>query len=183
MHDPLREEQGDDPDRNVDEKNPVPTVVVSNPTAQSWANCGGDDNRHTINRKAHVPLFGGEGIGKDRLFAWSETAASKALHDAKSNQHGKAGGQPAKHGTQREKHHACHVKAFAANPCRKPAAHGEDDRVRNEIAGLHPCALIRRRSKIPGDVGQSNIRNRGIENLHEGRQRHCHGDHPRIEAG
>ncbi len=80
MHDPLREEQRDDPDRNIDEKDPVPTVVVSNPAAKRWANCGGDDNRHTINRKAHVPLFGGEGIGKDRLFAWSETSASEALH-------------------------------------------------------------------------------------------------------
>jgi len=94
-------------------KDPVPTEVVRDPTAQGRADRGGDHDGHSIDSETHIPLFSRERICQDRLFARPKAAAAQALHNSKYDEHGKAGGHTAKHGTQSKENYAGHVKALA----------------------------------------------------------------------
>ena len=73
------------------------------------------------------------------------------------------------------------VVLFAPEQHGKPAAHGQNDGVRNQIRGQHPGGFVDARRKIAGDIGQGHVDDRGIEHLHEGRQHDGHGDDPGVD--
>ena len=62
-------------------------------------------------------------------------------------------------------------------------AHGQHDGVGHQVAGQHPGALIGAGAQRAGDMGQGHVGDGGVEHLHEGRQRHGHGDQPGIDPG
>ena len=121
-----------------------------------------------------------EGIGQDRLFARRQTASAQALQDARENQDRQRGRQPAEQRADGEQRYARHVEALAAETVREPAGDGQHDRAGHEIAGQNPGCLFLARAQGSGNVGQRNIGDRGVQHLHECRQRHRQCDQPRI---
>ena len=73
-------------DRQVDEEDPVPVEVVGNPTAQRGADGGRDHHGHAVNRECHAALFSGEGIGQNGLLGRLQSAAARALQNARDDE-------------------------------------------------------------------------------------------------
>ncbi len=69
----------------------------------------------------------------------------------------------------------------AAHQARGPAAERKHDGVRDQVAGEHPGGLIGAGAERAADVRQRHVGDGGVEHLHEGRQRHRHGDQPGID--
>ena len=80
----------DDADRDVEEEDPAPGVVVDDPAADGGAEHGRDDDGHAVNREGHAALLRREGVGEDGLLAGLEAAAGRALQDAEEDQHAEA---------------------------------------------------------------------------------------------
>src|SRR5262249_46612284 len=58
-----------------------------------------------------------------------------------------------------------------------------DDGIGNQIGGEHPGAVVIANSETTSNVGQSNIGDAGVEDFHEGCQRHHHPNQPGIVPG
>jgi hypothetical protein len=80
-----------------------------------------------------------------------------------------------------EERDAGHVKTFTADELGKPTAHRENDSVRNQVGSEHPGAFVLAGGKAAGDVRQSDVRDAGVEDFHERRERDGERDDPRID--
>src|SRR5664280_1957856 len=76
-----------DAHRNVEEEDPTPTVVVHDPATHGGAEHWRHDHCHAINSKSHAAFFRRKGVRENGLLAWLQPAASRALNNAKENQH------------------------------------------------------------------------------------------------
>ena len=85
--DAVGEVERQDADRNVDEEDPAPTVVVDDPAADGGAEHGSEHHRHAVNGEGHAALFRREGVGQDGLLAGLQAAAGRALQHAEEDQH------------------------------------------------------------------------------------------------
>src|SRR5215471_12179812 len=65
-------------------------------------------------------------------------------------------------------------KSLAAKDSDKPAAHGQDNRVGNQVRREHPRAFICAGTQVAGNMRQSYVCDAGIQHLHESGQRHHH---------
>ena len=74
-------------------------------------------------------------------------------------------------------------KRFRPKAPGEPAADRQNDGIRDQIGGQHPRALVVARAQIPGHVRQGHVGDAGVEHLHEGCQRHNHGNQPGIVLG
>jgi hypothetical protein len=83
MHHALREQERDNTDGDVDEEDPVPAVVIGDPSAKRGPNRRRHDHGHPIDCESHIALCGRKDVGEDGLLAWSKSATAKPLHDAK----------------------------------------------------------------------------------------------------
>src|SRR5580658_7765759 len=79
LNEPRGQQEGNDPDRNIDEKNPAPGEIVGDPSAEGRADGGSGNHGDAVNRKGHAALGGSESIGEDGLLAGLEAAAASAL--------------------------------------------------------------------------------------------------------
>ena len=129
-------------DWNIHKENPAPGVVVSDPSAESGPDRRGHNHRDSVDSERHAAFSGREGVGKNRLLARLQPAATSALQHAEENQHGEIRRQPAKQRADGEQRNAAHVKPLTSDDRRNPAAKGQNDRIRNEIGGKNPRALV-----------------------------------------
>src|ERR1035441_3965063 len=84
----LCQHQREDADGHVDEEDPVPAVVIRDPTAKSWTDCRSDDDGYAIHGECHAALLGRKRVSEDCLFAGPESATACTLQDAEEDQHG-----------------------------------------------------------------------------------------------
>ena len=80
-------------------------------------------------------------------------------------------------GEQRDAHH---VVALAPEHAAEPRAHRQDDRVGDQVAGQYPGAFVVAGAETARDVRQRDVRDAGVEQLHERRHRHRQRDRPQI---
>ena len=80
--------EGQDADRDIDEEDPAPGIVVGDPTAQGGADGGGKDGDDAIEGKGLAALLGFEGVGHDGLRHGLHASAAEALNDAADEQDG-----------------------------------------------------------------------------------------------
>ena len=73
-------------------------------------------------------------------------------------------------------------EGLAAEHLRQEAARREHDGIGDEIGRDHPRRLVGADRQAASDVGQRDIGDGGVENLHEGRERHQDRDQPWIGA-
>ena len=86
FHHPLSEKQRKNANRDVDEEDPVPAVVIGNPTADGRADGRRDHHRHAVYGEAQAALVRRESIGENGLLAGRESTSAGALQDAEEYQ-------------------------------------------------------------------------------------------------
>ena len=130
------------------------------------------------------PRFGGrEGVGEDGLFGGCKAAAANALQDAAEDKERKRRSDAAESRADAEERDADHVELLAPDEGGHVGAGGEDDGVGYEIRGEDPGGFVLRGAEAAGDVGQGDVADGGVEDLHEGGEGDRHGDDPRVDAG
>ena len=99
-----REDERDDPDRQVDEEDPAPGRVVDQPAAEDRAQDRRDQHRHAehAHHAAHAVRTGL--LGHDRHDRRHDHPAADALQDAEQDQRARAPRQARQHRSEREQH-------------------------------------------------------------------------------
>ena len=86
-------------------------------------------------------------------------------------------------GGQCEADHANQQQTLATKSAGEPSRHRKDDGVRDQIGGDDPRALVDAGGEVAGDVGDGNVDDGGVEQLHEGGEHHGDGDDPGVDVG
>ena len=181
-HDAVREKEGHEAHRDVDEEHPAPGKVVRDEAAERRSDGGREDDRHAVDGHRHSALRRRKRIRQDGLLARAEAPTADALEHPKEDERPEGRRHPAKERGQREQADARHVKALAPDAGREPSADGQDDRVRHEVARQHPRALVLAHAQVSRDVRQRHVGDARVEHLHERRHRHDERDGPRVAA-
>ena len=98
----VHHEEGEDADGKIDIEDPAPGIAVGDPTAESGADDGGDDDTDTISGHRGAMLAGRETFQKDGLRQRLHSAAADALQNAGDNQHGHGQRHAAEQGCRSE---------------------------------------------------------------------------------
>ena len=78
---------------------------------------------------------------------------------------------------------AGHVVGLAAEDAGEPGGHGEDDGVGDEVGGEDPGDFVVGAAETSGDVGEGDVGDGGVEQLHEGGEGDGEGDDPGVDEG
>src|SRR6201999_3403386 len=108
----VREKERQQAERQIDEENPVPVVVVGKPATERRADGRSHDHGHAIQSEGLPAFLDGESVGKNRLLTRSQSSAAKALQNTRQNQSRQRGSKAAQQRTGREHHNADHVEAL-----------------------------------------------------------------------
>src|SRR4029077_3917548 len=149
-------------DRDIDKENPAPGVIVRNPAAKGRTKGGSCDHRNAVDGKSHATFRRRERIRQDGLLARLQATSSGALKHAKDNQNGEVWGQAAKQRADREDGNTGHIKTFASDDGRTPAAERQDDGIGNQVRSKNPRTLVGSRGKATRDVWQGYVGDTGI---------------------
>ena len=170
-------------DRAVDQKAPMPGVIVREPAAKDRADDRCHNDRNAEQRESLAAFFRRKGIRQDRLRHRHHAAAAKTLQDAKQQQRLQIPRQTAKHRACGEQSEADHEERLATEQLARKLLAVRTDRVGDQVGGHHPGGFVLAHPHAAGDVGQRDVGDGGVEDLHEGRERDQHGDQPRIGGG
>src|SRR5262249_52379654 len=96
------QDQGKDPDGNVDVKNPAPGEIVGNPSAKPGTDSRRDHDGYPVDCERHAALFQRERVVKNGLLAWLQTATTHALQNAEQDKHAEARSQAAQERANRK---------------------------------------------------------------------------------
>ena len=178
-----RQCEREDADRDVDEEDPAPGVVVGDPAAQRRPDHRRHDHAHAVERHRDALLFAREALDQNGLGDRLQRSAAQALQHAKEDQRAERRRHAAEQRTDGEDADARHVEALPAEQGREPAAQRQHDRVGDEIRRQHPGRFVDAGREVAGDVRQRDVRDAGVEHFHERRQQHDAGDQPGIDGG
>ena len=110
-----------------------------------------------------------------------EAAAADALQDAREQHDVERGGDAAEERGDGEEGDAGHVVVLAAEDAGEPRGHGQDDGVGDEVGGEDPGDFVIGAAEAAGDVGQGDVGDGGVEQLHEGGEGDGERDDPGID--
>ena len=182
MHESVGEKEREQPDRNINKKYPAPVVIIGDPTSKHRTNCGCGDDGDGVESEGRSTLRRREGVNEDSLLDGREAPAADSLENAGDENDSQTGSDAAKERCDREERDAGHVIVLAAKDAAEPRGHWKNNGVSDQIRGENPCDLVEAAAESTGDIGQRNIGNGGVEQLHEGGQRNCESDDPRIDG-
>ena len=177
------EKEGENADGDVDVEDPAPGEVVGDPAAEGGPDGGGEDGDEAVEGKGLAALLGRKGVSHDGLSHGLEAAAAGSLKDAEEQKHGQREGRAAEEAGDGEDDDAEDEEVAASEDTGGPSTERENDGIGDKVAGENPGALIGAGAKRTGDVGQRDVGDGGVENLHKGRQGHGHGDQPWVHPG
>ena len=177
------QEQRQNADRQIDEENPAPGVVIRDPSAEGRSDRRRDDCGDAVEREGQTALFGRESVRQDCLGHGLKPATADPLQNPKEDDGSEAWRDPTQKGAQSENYQTDHEKPFAAECSGKPSADGQHDGIRHEIGSEHPGALIVARAETAGHVGERDIGDARVEHLHESRHRDDNRNQPWVESG
>ena len=183
MDEAVGEEEGEQADGDVDEEDPAPVVVVGDPAAEDGADGGRGDDGDGVEREGRGSFGGREGVDEDGLLDGSEAAAADALQDAGEKHDVERGSDAAEERCDGEEGDAGHVVVLAAEDAGEPGGHGQDDGVGDEVGGEDPGDFVVGAAEAAGDVGQRDVGDGGVEQLHEGGEGDGEGDDPGVDDG
>ena len=93
------QDQGNDADRNIDEKDPAPAPIIGDPTSERRPDYRRGDDGHAVKRKCGSPLLRGKGVDKNGLLHRSQPATTHTLQHPEQDQHSQAWRQAAEQRT------------------------------------------------------------------------------------
>src|SRR6202021_811120 len=111
----MDEDHRDQTNRQVDEEDPAPGVVIGEPSTQGRTECGRAYRRDCIERKRETTFFRRKDGGQNCLRHRLQAAAPSALNHARQKQKPETWGDPAKQGRNREDGNADKKKTLAPN--------------------------------------------------------------------
>src|SRR5579871_2711082 len=141
-----------DAHRDVDQKNPMPGVVIGEITADDRPQDRSNDGGNGGDGKCLLALVWGKGVENDGLLSRLEPAAEKTLQSTEDEQLGEVGGDAAQ---KRGDGKACDTEqkiALSPHAHAEVAGDCEHDAVGNEIGREGPGAFIVTDGHGAGDV-------------------------------
>ena len=170
----------DHTDGEIDEENPTPGIIEGDPSAQGRANSGRDDGGDAVECECQTALLRRKSVGENGLRHRLKPAAACALQDAEQKKEAQARRDTTEQRTHSKEEQAGHEKPLPAQCTRQPAADRQHDGVRDQIRSQDPRALVVAGAQISGHVGQGDVGDAGVEDLHEGCQGYDDSDQPGI---
>ena len=170
------------PHRYIDEKDPSPRGIVGDEAAERRPQHRGDDDRDRGHAEGGAALGRREGIEDDRLLIGLQSAAEKALRQPEHDELDEAAGDSAEKRADREHGDADQEIPLSPQQIAEPAGNRQHDAVGDEIGRQGPGRLVVARRHGAGDMRQSHIDDRRVEDLHEGGERRHHRDQPGVVA-
>ena len=86
VHQPVHQEERENAERYVDEKDPVPGIIVGDPAADGRADGWRHDHGDAVDGEGLRTLPRREGVGQHGLFAGRHAAAAQALQNTENDQ-------------------------------------------------------------------------------------------------
>ncbi len=165
-HQPHRQREGDDADRNVDVEDPVPALPVDQHTAQNRADQGGQTGYTAPQAHGRAALVRREGTGDDGHGLWCHERRAQALDRAGGDQHlDRTRGRTPQRG-QGEDRQTGQIDVLGAEPIAQPSGDQQRHRVGEQIGAGHPDDLVH--------IGVQVLQNRRIGHRDDG---HIQQDH------
>ena len=180
------DEAGKDADGNVDEEDPFPAVVVGDPAAEDRAGDRRDHGDHRQQRN-RLPALGRR-IDRQQQCLRHRVHRSRdeTLQRARADQQAHRVGDAAQERGDHERHRRPHEQLALAEVAAEPAGQRQRDGIAHGERGDHPGRLVGAAAEVAGDGRQRHVGDRGVQHLHERRQRKAErGERPvaRGEAG
>ena len=142
-------------------------MVVADDAAQDGAGDRADQGRHRPEHRGEGGFLLGEDPQEQHLRKRHDRTADQAQQHAAAKQHSQRTGKPAKQGDQGKADIAGEEHPLGAEASRQPAGQGHRDRFGHGIGGDHPGALAGRYAERPGDGGDRDIGDGGVEHHQE----------------
>ena len=136
------EKNGNDSDRNIDQKNPAPGIVVGDPAPDRRADGRSDQGSRRVGGHGHAVLFSRKTVYQNRLRGGLQASSSGSLEHTKEHQQGQARREPAEQRAQREESGAADEEPLAPDQLGKPPRQGQHDGVGHQVRSQYPGALV-----------------------------------------
>ena len=133
---------GEDADRNVDEEDPFPAVVVGDPPAEDRACDGRDDGHHRQQGDRLSALVRWIDRDQQRLRDRIHRPADEPLQCARDDEQAHAVGDAAQERRDHERERRPHEQLALAEATRHVAGQRQRDRVADRERGDHPRRLV-----------------------------------------
>jgi hypothetical protein len=168
-HDPRHEQQGDEPDRDVHEEDPLPAEVRREDAAEDHADRRSRPGDRAQHAERLVPLGAfREGHARNREDRWRQDRARSALRHANRDQHPRRGGEACKQRREREQGEPDHEHPPPAEDVTRAAAEKQEAAEGQGVAADDPLQVLRGGEvEILLDRGQRDIHDRNVEHDHQ----------------
>ena len=164
---PDPEDEGDDPDRNVDPEDGLPAEVGDEEPAQRRARDRSDAGDRAPDAKRRAALVGRKDVGQNAERLGREDGATHALDHAGRDQLGRTLRQATGDRRQREDGEADEEEPFGAEHVAEPAGGDQQHRVGEDVGVEHPEDLVESRVQAVDDARNRDVHDREIEQDHE----------------
>ena len=162
---------GEDADRQVDEEDPRPGIVLGDPATQDRPGDRRHHGHHRQQGQRHAALGRRVDADQQALRDRVHRAGHRALQRAEHQQHAHALRHAAHERGKHEQQRAGGEQAHFAEAAGEEAGQRQRDRHAHRERGDHPGALVVAHAEIAGDGRQRDVGDGGVQHLHEGGQR------------
>ncbi|MPL60705.1 hypothetical protein SDC9_06266 [bioreactor metagenome] len=166
------------PERHVDVEHPPPVEGLGQVAAEGGADDRADHDPRAPHRHRRAVLFLRVDVEQEGLAERHDRGAEDALRHAEQHHRLEAPGDAAEHRGQDEARHRGDEDLLAAEALRHPARQRRDDRRGDDIGGQHPVDRVRGRAEVGAHRRQGDVRDGGVEHLHDRREHQREGDQP-----
>src|SRR5262249_24886860 len=181
LNDEVGQHQGQGTDRDIDVEDPAPVVLDHEVAAQGRADDGRQQGRDAEHRLGDALLLGRKRIEQHGLAGGLQAAPGQALDHPEQDNLPQAGGHAAQPRSEGEDGDGQQEVVAAAQAGRDPAGDRQDGGGGGQVAGQDPLLVDDRRRQAAGDGAQRDVRDGGVEHLHDGGDDHGDGDNPGVD--
>ena len=173
-----RECQRGDPDRDVEEEDPLPAQEVGEDAAEQHAGCGSEAADRAPDAERDVALLAfGEGRHEDRQRRRGDDRRAEALDGPGADQRGLVPRERREERRRREHDEAADEHATAAEDVGGTSAQEQEASEDERIGADHPLKVLLREAQVDLDRREGDVHDRDVEDEHElddaqERQRH-----------
>ena len=168
--------RGQNTDRKIHVEDPRPTVIVGEPATQRRTDRRPDHDTQTKECHRHARFTPRERFEEHGLRDGHQRAATHPLDDAPENQLRERGRCSAHEAGDGEDDDGSDEVAFAAEKIAEPTHERNDDDVGEDVPGGNPGDFVEAGAKVSHHVGQRDVDDRAVDDLHQRRQHDGEGD-------
>ena len=171
-HQPDRQPQSDEADRDVDEKDPGPAHRVHQHTAGQRSDQRGHSRGGAPHARRHPAAVGREDPGDQRQRLRAHYRGADALGHPRRDQHGDGARQATPQRGGGKDGQADQIQVLRAEPVTEPTGHQQRDRVGQQVRTGHPDDRVVAGAEADHDAGIGDRDDRRVEQDHEEADHH-----------